>query len=313
MCASSQADRTHARADSIAALLFTVTLDSWHYDTLAITPLAFLRRNVLDSLSLFYGVSPLHFYFSSALPVLGFTTLPFMLQGFWAALRPDVLGVDESTRRRYGVRGERDPVGLQSLAHVSIWTVLAYSALGHKEFRFIQPLLPVLHVFAGYALALLTGSIAELLSLAAGERQIRQRQQSQRPIRPTALWQVGNTIRGVPRAMRRFQTAWKILAQRRYAQAALLAHLPFAAYLLLFHCRGQVEVMERVRQLHRAGGLESAAFLMPCHSTPWQSHLHSAGLEAQGRSGEGGLLWFITCEPPDRGCVPAARRQRVPR
>jgi len=49
--------------------------------------------------------------------------------------------------------------------------------------------------------------------------------------------------------------------------------------------------------------IESIGFIMPCHSTPWQSHLHSKELEmdrmAEGNaSGEGGRIWFIGCEPP---------------
>ncbi|KAK4049576.1 glycosylphosphatidylinositol anchor biosynthesis [Microbotryomycetes sp. JL201] len=80
---------------------------------------------------------------------------------------------------------------------------------------------------------------------------------------------------------------------------ALLAALIPAVYLTSFHGIAQVNVMSYLRSLppHQ---LHSAAFLMPCHSTPWQSHLHRRDLEEPlfGGSGQGGRLWFITCEPP---------------
>jgi hypothetical protein len=40
----------------------------------------------------------------------------------------------------------------RELLYVLCWTVLAYSLLGHKEFRFIFPILPIAHIYAGYFL-----------------------------------------------------------------------------------------------------------------------------------------------------------------
>jgi hypothetical protein len=34
---------------------------------------------------------------------------------------------------------------------------------------------------------------------------------------------------------------------------------------------------------------------MPCHSTPWQSHLHKPHLASNGSQER---LWMLTCEPP---------------
>lgn len=84
--------------------------------------------------------------------------------------------------------------------------------------------------------------------------------------------------------------------------------------------------MSHLGDLVDTGELRSVGFLMPCHSTPWQSHLHRAELELEpdlgladeewgagkdeqngreaGRrrngSGEDGRAWFITCAPPSR-------------
>ena len=74
-----------------------------------------------------------------------------------------------------------------------------------------------------------------------------------------------------------------------------------AAYLLRWHCVGQIAVIDALRDMP---DLRSLGYLMPCHSTPWQSRLHRADLEepSMGGSGTAGRLWFIACEPPIR-CV----------
>ena len=54
--------------------------------------------------------------------------------------------------------------------------------------------------------------------------------------------------------------------------------------------------MSYLRSLSLNGGeVRSIGFLMPCHSTPWQSHLHNPQLDHPGK------LWAIGCEPPLQG------------
>jgi GPI mannosyltransferase 3 len=48
--------------------------------------------------------------------------------------------------------------------------------------------------------------------------------------------------------------------------------------------------MEHLRSI-APENLQSVGFLMPCHSTPMQSHLHRPHFEK-------GRLWAIGCEPP---------------
>jgi len=60
-----------------------------------------------------------------------------------------------------------------------------------------------------------------------------------------------------------------------------------AGYFSLVHQRGVIDVVEYLRQQETS----SILFIMPCHSTPWQSHLHHPNA----------TLRFITCEPPSPG------------
>lgn len=61
----------------------------------------------------------------------------------------------------------------------------------------------------------------------------------------------------------------------------------FGALLLCsFHETGTIAVM---KFLHDQPQIDSVGFIMPCHSTPWQSHLHRNDIND---------VWAITCNPP---------------
>ncbi|CCM00013.1 uncharacterized protein FIBRA_02039 [Fibroporia radiculosa] len=109
-----------------------VLIDSAYYGALTITAINFLRTN-LSSVSLFYGTSPWHYYFSQAMPLLCTTALPFVLHGMLLAAR---VGTG----------------ALQTLSGLIVWTIGIYSLLGHKEWRFIHPILPLMHVLASRSL-----------------------------------------------------------------------------------------------------------------------------------------------------------------
>lgn len=65
-----------------------------------------------------------------------------------------------------------------------------------------------------------------------------------------------------------------------------LVSLLLALFLSIIHESGSVEVMHK---LHFPKNVDSIGFIMPCHSTPWQSHMHRNDINT---------LWAISCEPP---------------
>jgi phosphatidylinositol glycan class B len=84
---------------------------------------------------------------------------------------------------------------------------------------------------------------------------------------------------------------------RRVALALLLgANLLISGYTSQVHQRGVIDVLDYLRYKHETQLQASkevkttttVGFLMPCHSTPWRSHLVHSGIEA----------WALTCEPP---------------
>ncbi|KAL1624461.1 glycosylphosphatidylinositol anchor biosynthesis [Diplodia seriata] len=76
----------------------------------------------------------------------------------------------------------------------------------------------------------------------------------------------------------------------------LTTALPFTVYgaQQAVHQRGVVDVLHMLRRQHESQALDGGSgnttvgFLMPCHSTPWRSHLVYPDINA----------WALTCEPP---------------
>ncbi|KAH7908309.1 glycosyltransferase family 22 protein [Hygrophoropsis aurantiaca] len=223
------------------ALLLAFVLDSTYYGTPTLTILNFLHFNA-SSVSLFYGSSPWHYYLSQALPILCTTSLPFVLHGTWIAM----------------TKAEPKP---RMLLGCIVWTIAVYSVAGHKEWRFLHPLLPMLHILA-------SRSLVELYHR-SGNKEAKNKHQrksctnlfhSRLPIKPGHLY-------------------------------FLLLTMPASVYIVFSHCTGQIKVM-RYLQNQPPDDMVSVGFLMPCHSTPWQAYLHNPKLAQPGR------MWALGCEPP---------------
>ncbi|KAI7852461.1 Alg9-like mannosyltransferase family-domain-containing protein [Circinella umbellata] len=125
----------------IVAIILTanIALDTFIYskelnvEKLVLTPINFFKINVLQSISLIYGVHPWHWYISQGVPVILTTMLPFAL---------------------YGYRCTPDKAkDARSLGHLIIWVLGAYSLLSHKEFRFIFPVVPLMLIFVANGLS----------------------------------------------------------------------------------------------------------------------------------------------------------------
>ncbi|KNC87770.1 hypothetical protein SARC_00142 [Sphaeroforma arctica JP610] len=116
----------------IGVPIFTLSvgLDSYMYGQLVIVPWEFVKENVLNGVAGFYGTNQSHWYLSSAMPTLLAAYLPLFVLGAWSAW---------TTHRR-------GP--LLCIA----WVVLVHSLLEHKEFRFIVPMLPLMHMHCGVGL-----------------------------------------------------------------------------------------------------------------------------------------------------------------
>ncbi|XP_056671640.1 GPI mannosyltransferase 3 [Monodelphis domestica] len=113
----------------LVTLGFSLIIDRIFFGQWTFVQLNFLKFNVLKNLGTFYGSHPWHWYICQGFPVILGPHLPFFIHGCFL------------TPRRYRI-----------LLVAIIWTVLVYSMLSHKEFRFIYPILPFCMVFCGHSL-----------------------------------------------------------------------------------------------------------------------------------------------------------------
>ncbi|KAH0559262.1 hypothetical protein GP486_004225 [Trichoglossum hirsutum] len=145
---------------------------------------------------------------------------------------------------------------------LSVTSIL--SLISHKEVRFIYPILPALHILTAEAL---------VSTVYPSQRNPRS------PPRPQA-------------AAPRIAGLWK------YILSILLAtNILLALYTTLIHQSGVLSVLTYLRKEHGSRNTTTTiGFLMPCHSTPWRSHLIHPSIHA----------WALTCEPPIN-LDPAAR------
>lgn len=218
----------------------TFTMETLFYGRPTFTPYNFFRTNILHNISAFYGANVWHFYFVGGVAFLSLGLLPWVLDGIYLSFR-------KNSSVRVGI-----------LRSSAIWTMAVLSLITHKEHRFIQPLLPILHVLAA-------SSIVHRASL---HMQAHPGSKGSRSISGTQI------------------------------KLILAINIPAALIFAMAHMRGQVAVTTYLHRIPQTS-LKSVGFLMPCHSTPWQSHLHLPHLEVEGvPSGYGGKLWALSCEPP---------------
>ncbi|KAK0463835.1 glycosyltransferase family 22 protein [Desarmillaria tabescens] len=213
----------------IGTLVLTsvVGLDWVYYGKFTFAPANFLITN-LSGVALFYGGNPWHYYLSQALPILCTTSLPFTIHGLWT-------------------QGSESNTATRTMRKMVAWTIGVYSFAGHKEWRFIHPLLPILHVLASQSLVDLSAT----------------------------------TVRAKPKPRASITTY--LPPVRKKFLAILLVPMPTAAYVVLLYCSGPISATSYIRSIptnELQGG--SIGILMPCHSLPGQAYIHRKELENGG-------------------------------
>ncbi|KAG9273454.1 GPI mannosyltransferase 3 [Astyanax mexicanus] len=110
-------------------LLLSTLIDCIFYGKWIFVQWNFLKFNIVHNVAEFYGTHPWHWYFTQGFVVIIGPHLPLFLHGCTLA-------------------SKRHRVLLISI----VWTLLVYSFLAHKEFRFIYPVLPFCMIFCGMSL-----------------------------------------------------------------------------------------------------------------------------------------------------------------
>ncbi|XP_020527633.1 GPI mannosyltransferase 3 isoform X1 [Amborella trichopoda] len=199
-------------------LMITYLLDWYMYGARTFVPLNFLKFNFLSSGGDYYGTHKWHWYFTQGFLAMLFTFLPFSAIGIWKSKE-------------------------WKLSGLIAWVLGLYSFLGHKEFRFVLPVLPLALIFSGYTLA--------VMEIPSDAKLKRSQDKSQKSF----------CLRGP-------------LIQKVVVFILLLTNVPMALYMSLVHQRGSEDVMAFLAKEAVEGKVASTIFLMPCHSTPYYSTLH---------------------------------------
>lgn len=100
-------------------LAISALADRFFYGEWTFPSYNFLEFNVVRNLLLFYGLAPWHFYLTQGLPLMLMGYIPLAILG--ACRHSDTL-----------------------LVRLVLFVALAFSAIAHKEFRFLQPLQPAM-------------------------------------------------------------------------------------------------------------------------------------------------------------------------
>ncbi|KAF4454088.1 GPI mannosyltransferase 3 [Fusarium austroafricanum] len=216
----------------------------------------FLNFNLTKDLAVFYGRNPWHYYLLQGLPLICTTGLPFAVAALY---KPSLYATSTNQSNT-----------LKTLAYTVFTTIGALSLISHKEVRFIYPLLPALSILAA-------------------------------PFAASFFTSQPNPTTNNPRPRPQIRN-------KHYLIAGLGVNIFLAGYLSFFHQPAPLNVLAYLRheyerihpdsvQLAQTSHFSAtpekndelfALFLMPCHTTPWRSHLVYPGLRA----------YALTCEPP---------------
>ena len=240
------------------SLAFLFVIDSLYYGKPTFTPLNFLKTN-FSSVSLFYGMNTWHYYITQAIPILCTTALPFTIHGIWSTLASKSL----------------HNTALRTMLKTIVWVIGIYSLAGHKEWRFIHPILPLLHIFAAKSLVDLAYNPPRPPN--GSGKGTRQNEQSH----------------SRTRSSRTFIHSWLGLPDiPNTTLFFLLMSLPVSMYIILLYCSAPISVLSYIRAIPKEElGHSTVGYLMPCHSIPGHAYLHRKELADGG-------MWALGCEPP---------------
>ncbi|EAQ88972.1 hypothetical protein CHGG_05591 [Chaetomium globosum CBS 148.51] len=247
-----------------AVLVVSLVSDRLYFGFWTFPPYNWLYFNISQSLAVFYGQMPWHYYLSQGVPLLTTTFLPFTLVGIHKATSSS----KSATVLQSGILG--------TLNTATLTMIMVLSLISHKEVRFIYPLLPILHILAApYITSFFTKPTSDTSS---------------------------PTPQPTPFTLRHKLTLTNLLSFNLLLAGYLsLFHQPAPLSVLSFlrtdferlhpdaldlttttpPTQNQNQNQNETKELF-------ALFLTPCHTTPWRSHLVYPALRARA----------LTCEPP---------------
>lgn len=246
---------------SFLVLLVGAAVDVVYYGTWASPLLSFLKFNFLTSGAAHYGSHPWHWYVSSGLPML---LGPYLL--------PTVVGLFKSKAWLK-----------ERLAWLIGLNLAVFSLIGHKEGRFLMPLIPILHLFAAKAImswwegtspAKRKDSPSPPRHIAVGAELAPSPYAASTITKTTSQQQSDTTHAQLQRrhvAIGSKQISLLSRLKRILVLALVIVSLAIGIYTSAVHQRGTISLMTYVREHPE---IDSLLLLMPCHHTPGLAYVH---------------------------------------
>lgn len=284
-------------------LVISLIIDRFFYGNWVCVQYNFLHFNVIQGGGAHYGVHPWHWYFTQGfIVIMGVHILPFLL-GAWQA-------------------NNKVPL------FIVLWTIISYSFLSHKEFRFLFSIMPLcMHLCGVYFKSLCkkpklrrmkskkskpsTDNCERLDTSFSSTESIVSSVESSDSKASTVTQSSTDTVSLSTESSQAEHAAAEVescisLSEERYEIEVnkckakhkanllkakvfviiiLMLNIPVALYFSLIHQRGALSVMSYLYTESLERDID-ILFLMPCHSTPFYSHMHAKI-----------KMRFLTCEP----------------
>lgn len=198
-----------------------------------------------------------HYYLTQAIPILCTTALPFTMHGIWSSF----------------ISKSLHDTALKTMLKTIVWVIGIYSLAGHKEWRFIHPILPLLHIFAAKSLVDLAYNSPRSYK---GSKRSQKISSQSRTTSSRTFVHLRLDLPDIPNKTLCF----------------LLLSLPVSMYIVLLYCSAPISVLSYIRAIPKEElGHSTVGCLMPCHSTPGHAYLLRKELADGG-------MWALGCEPP---------------
>ena len=268
-----------------ATLGSSALIDRLFYNVWTFPPFEFLKFNVLQSIAVFYGNNNWHYYLSQGYPLLLTTALPFAVIGMYQAL---------STSRDMLKLCATSQTLLKNMTVMSMFVPAVLSVISHKEVRFIYPLLPGLHILAAQPLATFFGPVFEEALPSARQNQMFRRLllgfllSVNMIVALVSSTSHNSGLINVTHYLRHeFETYY---ADGRISPTGISTIPAFGHGPAHATANGNGHAQPQSLGARNM----TVAFLTPCHSTPWRSHLQYPPTSTH----PGIDAWALTCEPP---------------
>ncbi|XP_039274501.2 GPI alpha-1,2-mannosyltransferase 3-like [Styela clava] len=128
---------------SFFVLITSTLIDLFYYGKFVFVPWNFFKFNVMEDMGVHYGTHPWHWYITQGIPAILTTQMIFF-----------IFGAAFVMKHTFPAKLSTENLKIcKCLLSLFLFTVLVYSFLGHKEFRFVLHLVPIASLFSGISLS----------------------------------------------------------------------------------------------------------------------------------------------------------------